>query len=393
MAAPSTSLDLAARSEARVRIPGDQGVDTKAEPSSYDWELGATSNLLIDFRDTKIQVGYAPRFSLNDFSHQAIRNLWQTGTFGLTWLWPRVQLSLTETAAYGDRYFSALSNVANADPATGSVVVQALPRSTSVRDVNSDTALKSSLAITRRTSLNLLLGHQLGGGIGAASRAVVPFFTASRALVSLDYKLTQHDTISTLAQGLYTRTSSAVPPDVHVFVGRVGETWQRQWAQGTVSTLGAGAAVIPPYSLNDSLRVRPTGLAALTQAFSAGPHHGAVQLGVRGGVDVVVDRLTGAAETRGQIGANAAWTLQDWTFSTQVTHARPFAAQPNSFALTTGEARVTLRAAKPITVDSAVRILQQRALEPVAGAPPLAAAGFQWGALVAVSYHFDLIEF
>ena len=140
MAAPSTSLDLVARSEARVRIPGDQGLDTRTESSSYDWELGATSNLLIDFRDTKIQVGYAPRFSLNDLTHQALSNLWQTGTLGVTWLWPRVQLSLTEMAAYGDRYFSALSNISNADPATGTLVLQALPRSTSVRDVSSDTA-------------------------------------------------------------------------------------------------------------------------------------------------------------------------------------------------------------------------------------------------------------
>ena len=393
MGPPSTSLDLAARSEARVRIPGDQGLDTKAESSSYDWELGATSNLLIDFRDTKIQVGYAPRFSLNDLTHQALSNLWQTGTFGITWRWPRVQLSLTEMAAYGDRYFSALSNVANADPATGSVVVQALPRSTSVRDVNSDTALKSSLAMTRRTLLNFLLGYQLGGGIGAESRAIVPFATTSRALASLDYKLTQHDMISTLVQGLYTRTSSPTPPDVHVFVGSAGETWQRQWTRGTTTTFGAGAAVIPAYTLNDSLRVRPTGLATVTQTFPAGPDHGQAQLGAGAGVDVVVDRLTGIADTRGQIGVNGAWTLQKWTFATQVTHARSLTGQQNSLALTTGEVRASVHVTKPITVDSTVRILQQKALEPVAGTPPLAASGFQWGALVAVSYHFDMIEF
>jgi hypothetical protein len=392
MAAPSTSLDLAARTEARVRIPGDQGLDTKAEPSSYDWEMGATSNLLIDFRDTKIQVGYTPRFSFNDFTHQAVRNLWQTGAFGITWLWPRVQLSLTETGAYGDRYFSALSNVSSADPATGSVVLQALPRSTSVRDVNSDTALKSSLAMTRRTSLNFLLGYQLGGGIGAESRTIVPFFTASRALASVDYKLTLHDTVSTLVQGLYTRTSSPIPPEIRVFVGKAGETWQRQWAKGTSTTFGAGAAVIPAYALNDSLQVRPTGLANVTQAFSAGPDHGQVQLGAGGGVDVVVDRLTGIADTRAQIGANGAWTLQKWTFSSQITHARSLTAQPNSLALTTGEVRVSLHLTKPITLDSAVRILQQRALDPIAGTPPLVAAGFQWGALVAFSYHFDLVE-
>jgi len=243
MAAPSTSLDLVARSEARVRIPGDQGLDTRTESSSYDWELGATSNLLIDFRDTKIQVGYAPRFSLNDLTHQALSNLWQTGTLGVTWLWPRVQLSLTEMAAYGDRYFSAVSNISNADPATGTLVLQALPRSTSVRDVSSDTALKSSVAMTRRTSVNFLLDYQLGGGVDTESRAIVPFFTASRGLASLDYKLTQHDTVSTLVQGLYTRTSSPIPPEIHVFVGKAAETWQRQWDKGTVTTFGAGAAV------------------------------------------------------------------------------------------------------------------------------------------------------
>jgi hypothetical protein len=270
-------------------------------------------------------------------------------------------------------------------------VLQALPRSTSVRDVSSDTALKSSLAMTRRTSLDFLLGYQLGGGIDAESRAIVPFFTASRALTSLDYKLTQHDTISTLAQGLYTRTSSPIPPEIHLFVGKVGETWRRQWSKGTTTTFGAGVAVIPAYTLSDSLQVRPTGLATVTHAFSAGPNHGQVQLGAVGGVDVVVDRLTGIADTRAQIGANGAWAVQKWTFSSQVTHARSLTAQPNSLALTTGEVRVSLHVTKPITLDSAVRILQQKALEPVAGTPPLA-AGFQWGALVAFSYHFDRVE-
>jgi hypothetical protein len=392
LAAPRAAFDASAQTQALLRKPGDQAVgEAKPAKQSYDWQFGAGAGLLLDFRTFRLRLGYTPRLTFNNFTHDPIRNIYQTGTAGLYWTFPRLQLSLTETFAYGDRYYTSLSNLSSTDPVTGAPVVQVLPQGTTVRDLTSDTALQSDFSVSRRTLFKLFLGYQVGGGANAESRAVVAQFNSARAFASVEYRLTPRDTLVTLAQAVDTNTHPSVPPDVRVLVAGAGEQWRRQWAKGTSSSIGAGVAIVPPYDGRDGL-VRPTGIASISQLIPTGPERGSLQLGASAAADVVIDRLTGEPDTRGQLVGSAQWNLRKWAFLGQGQFVRSFDKTTlAAVTLRSAELRVAFTPVKPLTLETGARALKQRSLNPAVETPALLNE-VQWTAFVSATYRFDTVQ-
>jgi hypothetical protein len=393
VAAPRAAFDLSAQTQTLVRKPGDQGVGVdKPATESYDWQLGAATALALDFRTLRLRFGYTPKLTFNDFTHQPIRNVYQTGSVGLLWTLPRLQLSLTETFSYGDRYYTALNSVAGTDPATGTPVVQTLPQATTVRDISSDTALQADLSITRRTLFHSYLGYQLGGGANEASRVIVPAFTSARGLFSIEHRLTPRDGLISLLQLIDTHTKFAGAPDVRVFVGGVGEQWRRQWAKNTSGLIGAGFVFVPPYEGHDAM-ARPTGIASLSQLFLTGPERGTLQLTASAAADVVIDRLTGQPDARGQLVGAAQWNVRQWIVTAQGQFVRSFDKTTlSAVSLRSGELRVAFLPVKQLTLEAGTRLLKQRSLNPDIPTPPLLNK-LQWTAFVSATYRFDTVQF
>ncbi len=439
LAGPKVTFGVTDRTEVRLREPGDL-VPNQATPAkrAADVTLSPGAGLDIEYRRWSIFIGYSPRFTLRDFAGTPAPDLLNTGVFSVAHRWAHLTLTLTERASYGELPVAALAPTAAASPGTtgvptvtgtptgtptmpgtptgtptppgmptggtgtggttgGTNSLQGQPVPFQVKTVNyaaSETDLASNAVLNSRSTLGIGVGYLYTGGINPESRQVLPLTSGPNIWASFGYDLKHHNLLTTSARAYELRTklepgpdaqTGVVPPEttVQTDVASVQETWTRQWARRTTTTLGAGIGVAgtkgkAPFPF-------PEAIASITHGIRTGPRGATLTLSLSGSEDILVDRLTGLADVRGVLAANAAWNLKHTTVYATASRSQSLEkANPNAFTLTMGGGGVRQEFARIFALDGGVTVFQQKFEQtPTTTAAVGAYSGLQWVAFVA----------
>jgi hypothetical protein len=132
---------------------------------------------------------------------------------------------------------------------------------------------------------------------------------------------------------------------------------------------------------------RETGGRARGDRAGTGSRHATLELEASSGFDVVIDRLTGLPDRRGQVTARAEWSLDRTSLRAVVGRAQSLARDdPSSLVVTYGEAAVRYRLVAPLALEAGVRALNQHYQSPGAPAAQAIVSGLSWTTFVAIEF-------
>ena len=375
-AAPSYSVAGGARTELRLRTPGDIHTDGTTGARAADAELALNGRFITTFRRIALGIGYLPKLTLSDFTAEPVREILHGAEASLTWNGPRAALTLRQSFSYGERNFSALSGP-RIDPRTGDVSTQAALEG-SVVYLSSDTQLSSALVLSRRSRLTLTTGYTLAGGANEESREQLPLTSGPRGAVSWDYAQTRFDTLVTQVDGTVQRVDvGGDTASKSVILIGLSQAWRRRWARATTGEIALGLD-FSSVSPSEQSSISPAGLASLSHRLNSGPSHATLDLLASVGADNVVDQLTGDVDTRGQATARAIWTLVPVAVHAQVTRVQSLRQSESSLELIAAELGSRVALARPLALDLGVRMVHQSLEEESAAPETLASAGLNW---------------
>lgn len=416
LAGPKVTLGVTDRTEVRFREPGDALPNQPTlGKSAADVTLAPGAGLDVEYRRWSVFIGYGPRFTLRNFTATPAYDLLHTGVFSVAHHWTHVTLTLAETASYGELSVAALAPTAATTPTvtgtptttgtpTGTPTMTGMPTSGTptggtmgatggtnslqgqplppqrgtVHYAASETDLSSNTVLNGRSRLGVGVGYLYTGGINASSRQVLPLTSGPNIWVSWGYDLKHRNLLTTSARAYEFRTKLELGPSVQTDVASAEETWTRQWARRTTTTLGGGIGVAGTKG-KDAFPF-PEALASITHGIRTGPRGAILTLSLNGSEDILVDRLTGLADIRGVLAANVAWSLKHTTVYALATRSQSLEkGNPNAFTLTLGGAGVRQELARIFTLDGGITAFQQQFDKtPTTTAAVGAYSGLQW---------------
>jgi hypothetical protein len=438
--APVATLEVGARTELRQRQPGNGNSDR-----AFDLELSGLTRWALDFRRGRLSLAYLPQFSYGNFTDagDSVTELLHGVEFDAEWRWRRTRLALAERVAFGTRSGSSLSVALEPDPVTGALVLQPLPANTQLHYVATGTTMSVAHALSRRSDLGVSAGYSISGGSDELSRRVLPLAVGERALLQWQLRTSSVDTWVSELGGEFVRTSAlpGAPADTRsTLVGAI-ERWRRRWTTRTRTELAAGARFAIETVSRTAYYGYPTGSASITHRLVTGgtegatggtagttretsetareadgttretrgatretsgttgqsrqssegddrigtsSRHATLELEANCGFDVVIDRLTGLPDRRGQVTAQAEWSLDRTSLRGAAGRAQSLARDdPNSLVVTYSEAAVRYRLLDPLALEAGVRVVDQHYQSPTAQA---IASGLSWTTFVAIAF-------
>jgi hypothetical protein len=336
----STTLDLSARSEVRLRSTQSPGVTT---PLGVDLLEQPVARVLASDRRWNLTLGYSAQLLLPDVEMGLAPLVLQTGTVGAAWHDRRLRLSITEDAVYG------LQNTAyllSTQPTQGTQPAQPAPGQppavTTLSTAAPATFLfgstrtygSASYRFDRSTTLTVGAEYFLSGGLDAASQATLPEQTGERALATFEHVVTRSDTLVTAlnAQRADFTLTPCIPPGGQLIdpsilcqpsdqVAQGIERLRHALSRSETVTLGAGAAVsairehadvayhVAYYPVADAVYVRQLDSAGSSVSVTArlapyiDPRTGVVLNALIGDLSLV-DRLSGPLTLNASVGGS-----------------------------------------------------------------------------------------
>jgi hypothetical protein len=387
--APKATLEVAAKTELRRRLPGDQNPDGTRDYQAYDWQLGGLARYALDNRRGKISLAYIPELTYVDFADAQRTTEFSNGfEFESEWRWRRTRVFLSDGLAFGTRGSSSLSVAPLPDPVTGALVVQAVPSASVVHYVANDLTVGVAHTLSRRSDVSVSASYSIAGGSDRASRLVLPLAIGERILGQWQYRVARPDSLVTEASGDTVLTTATNAPTTRTSVAGATERWRHDWSPNTHTELAVGARLAVQSLPATIWYGYPAASASLSQRILTGPEHGVLTLELGAGFDVAIDRLTGFPDRRGQGTATATWKLDRTTVRASGGRAQSlYRDDPNSVTITYGEGGIGYRVLDPLEILGGVRAVDQRYI----GATTLPATqrvyqGLQWTTFIGVAW-------
>jgi hypothetical protein len=363
LVAAAETFTLTDRTESRVRNP-----DPATNAAAVDLSTQPDARLVLDVRRDRYTLAYDPSITLLDINGIGFRPALMNGALlGAEWNWPRLRLSLTESAAYGQQTFASLSvlSAPGAAAAPGATpgqpqpipAAQPVPVAQTFTYASSDTELASTFRIPRWEYL-LSTGFRLSGGADDASRKVVPFQHGIIGGAQADYRLTGRDhVISSL--GFQQSTFSTGPEDVIV---SLEEGWRHRWARTTDTRLAAGVYEARTRITSNGptqYATNPTGEAEVHQRVGRG--NSTFDLRADARLAPIVNVLVGQVDQRVQGTLEVDWTLRSLTLRAVGTAAESTAQQtPIANRMILGELDASYRLSPALSLDAGAREVAQK---------------------------------
>jgi hypothetical protein len=377
-AAVSGALNLADRTELRLRDPGDA-------PSvpSFDVENSPEARLALSSRDLRGMVAYTPRLTLWDVNNTGLQPLWlDAGELRGEWRNRHARLAIDEAAAYGALNIATLAPAPGPEAAPLRVDVIPISR----MDFASSTTTVSSSLLLRRWSLDSGLGYQLSGGANASSRASLPFQHGPFANARADHLLTRRDHLTTIASASESTFSSGQD----AVLLEVEEAWRHRWSRTTEALVTLGAAEAKQRASETAASSYGV-LPVVEASVDHGPprrddaYHvlealhpkaeGRITMRLSARVAPVINRLLGDIEERAQVTADVGWRSGPFGLGGMVLAAQSIPdTGPQAVKLLMGTVTLQYRASEWVWLDGGIRGLLQRQAPPAApaGAPAVA---------------------
>jgi hypothetical protein len=393
--AAAYSATFGARTELRLREPGDVTASGEVVEQSLDSDNAGEARLLANFKAFELGLGYLPRLTFRNLADEPERDLLHGGELAATFRFRRLTLSLREVASYGERSFSPLvvtgagAAPGAATPETSAVAPSQVALDGSVSYVSSDTTLSVAAVLTRRSTLSFSSSYFVGGGIDESDRALFPFTTGVRGTVAFERRATRIDTLVSSVDALAQRAEGP-GTTVRTRTVAASEGWRRSWSRSTDTDVRAGAGLTSSSEAEENPTFFPSASAALIHRIVTGPRHGRLELTASASVDNVVDQLSGRADTRAQVAARALWTLEPLSFYAEGSRAESIGDSDAGLSLTSAAAGMRAQLSRHFATEFGLRLVDQD-LGDQALAQDLAVTGFAWAIFAALEYRGDPI--
>jgi len=262
------SLDVSntARIYAREALAGDD--------VALDVENVPRAELTLEWPTTALELDYAPHLFWSEINgpEPAPMSLLHTASVRLSSRAERLTVSIGQTLAVGEQSFARLSREPGAlasdpaaDPAAPAGVGTApspeldlLPGPAVVSVFETESSASVRYELSRRVSTEVRPSFGVSGGADRASRRVLPRERTARVDLSLDYRATARDVLTSSAGVMHSSISTG---HEHRVVSAM-ETWTHMFRPATGIALGAGAAVSDSTRPDDTTNteLRPIGL-------------------------------------------------------------------------------------------------------------------------------------
>jgi hypothetical protein len=246
------TLSDAARAYARrTEVSGATSIDLQNTPQLA---LGAA------WPTTQLRVGYAPRFSWVDVlgTEPSPTLVLHSGELRLSWQWPRVALSLSQTVAVGDQDFSqvgvatstgdlmtlpAAGVVPPTDPAPGDVMMptelELLPAADVVAVAAEETSASLRYDWSRRWRSEVVAAFGFSGGADAEAQLFLPRQRTAQLDTALIFRRSRLDELSTGVTIARIDTSNGYDH----WLASLIESWSMRWTRSSGGELGAGVSI------------------------------------------------------------------------------------------------------------------------------------------------------
>ena len=390
LAAPTTVVELGARTEGRFRKPGDLDAEQQLREHSWDFDVSARLGAGLVWRRAALGVAYSPRASWNNLNDEPTTDLVHNGELAGSVRWERVQLSALQLLAYGRRTSSLLTG-----PGLQGGAQPVLPPTQSVQPQTvhyalSDTSLVSELELSRRSDLELSVGYRIEGGTDEESRQAQPLNRTLRGLGEWTYRLTRLDSLVPSVGVVHVRTDNEITDDLETTVLGEQVAWQRRWSTRTTSEIAAGAAQVLSESSDEDQKLYPAGSASLSHVLLADREAGTLDFGVTVSSSVVVDQFSGLPDQRGQVAFRSSFVKDPIFVNVIANHVESFdRTRVNALRMTSGEASVRYQFSNPLAVESGFRAFQQNVTLAENATLNLAPTGLQWAVFLALVFRIS----
>jgi hypothetical protein len=299
-----------------------------------------TARLLVRDRRWDYTLLYTPTVTAPDFEVGFYPELFQSGTASVAWHDRFTRILVSETASYGLLNSAFLYQLPVAPSLTASGATQpattvaqptpqAVPAAGTIDFGSSSTNGNIFSKLTQRTTLALTAGYTLGGGLTASARDFLPLQYGPTASVSISYKSSPIDSITTKATAQDTFTSgpcALVAPETGAGgatgvliqqtsgycklespILQLQEIWRHQVSPTAAVSLGAGAAaleeqeILSPTLVRNVAEIQPIASVILNDQLDRG---GTSVLALSAQLAPFVDVRTGLSSDRVQLSAS-----------------------------------------------------------------------------------------
>lgn len=409
VAAPVYTLDLGARTEFRGRSNPEADIEQPADapepdPRIYDWAIGGSANLLLDYRRTTLSFGYQPSFTMSDLRGEEDAQVLHSGAIAGGWSSRRLDFSIVQAGTIGEQNLSPLATGTVTDDAGAPDIVPDVPSDAppdqvlanqSVHSWSSSTSIRFGAALTRRLRLSLATAYDSSGGLDEESKEYIPPSFGVSATGSLGYGLTRRDTIDGTMVWSRVRTrpvDTADDVDTTIVTTTVG--WSRAWDDRTSSDVSIGFSYVPPNEQEEEANINSVGSASLTRIEPLGSRR-ALEYSLSVSQGTTIDRLTGQADQRIGGAVSVTWindpveVFGDADLSRSVDSTQP--DYISSFSAATG---VRVQVFDPyLQLEAGMRFVNSEVGNPSTPLLLGSDTGFEWASYVAATAVTDSFRF
>jgi hypothetical protein len=232
-----------------------------------DFATSPIARLILKNRRFAFTASYAPTFTAPDFEIPVAPELFQTLSTSAVWRDRHVTTTLLETASYGQFNASYLYANPQATSGTGTTPpIMGMPppgvttaaTTETIRNLGTETDAIVSVRTDHRFTMTLFGGYLVRGGPDSDSQAVSPQQYGPLGTLTLAYRTSPHDTVSTVLSGQGLETYGGCPPQVNgpaqplsattpfcreaAVLGILQETFQHVISPRVRFSIGAGAS-------------------------------------------------------------------------------------------------------------------------------------------------------
>ena len=305
------SLTVGDRSEARLRTEAtNDGTGTKNRFVA-DIETTPSAVLRVWSRRAEIDLGYAPRYTLRDYTTNPTGEIVQRISAGVG-LAPdrRTRVGFGEDFTYGRASFVSLGlgqTSTTTAPPPGAPPVERLPLVLPLNYVVSRAYLTTSIVVTQLLRFGAYADYSYSGGTDATSKTVFPVQITPRGELTMDVTITRRDALVSTVRASRVATDATLvnPPSNIVFLEQL-EGIRHAFSRSTDGTVAAGVSETAARIGDDARhwKVYPIGEASLRHALSPDRLEGRAYVRLA----PIVDRLTGNLDYQLQGSLVGLWT-------------------------------------------------------------------------------------